>query len=379
VGGLERRTSIFDSVPKASRLVVDTGSLVVSDREQDLIKYRILFEAFGLLSYDAVHLTSQDMEAAGNLGVLTDGDKAFGVVTASGQDAGVSRSFHKQLTAGKSAITVNVAAFDAGTGQIDRVAGLFPDGDKTRTINVLILEGCEGRVPGDILSAVPPVVDCVAYPSDADEPRLLSQPGDRPLVFTVGRFGRHIGRINVTIPSGKEHLTLQFADVPVAENLPKDEKLVALYRSYQQLVRDSNLLEKFPRGPLPGDATYAGSKTCAKCHGYEYGKWSTQAHAGAFATLQKVGSDRDPECVICHTVGMEYAGGFVTQEQTPHLQDVGCEACHGPGFEHGETASKVKTGEPRLQCLKCHTPEHSGEYASHKEEYMKKIVHWREP
>lgn len=203
LGGLEKRTSILDSVPKADRLVIDTGSLVAGDHEQDLIKYRILFEAFRLLGYDVVHLTSQDMETAGNLGVLTEGDKAFGVVAAGGQGPGVSRSFHKRLAAGKSAISVNVAAFDARTGRIDQAAGLFPDGDRARTINVLILDGCEGRDAGDILSAVPPAVDCVVYPSDSDEPRLLSQPGARPLVFTVGRFGRHVGRVDVTIPSGK--------------------------------------------------------------------------------------------------------------------------------------------------------------------------------
>jgi len=32
-----------------------------------------------------------------------------------------------------------------------------------------------------------------------------------------------------------------------------------------------------------------------------------------------------------------------------------------------------------VPCLTCHTPEHSGEYAAHKEEYMKKIAHKREP
>jgi hypothetical protein len=381
LGGLEKRRSVFDEAPKANRLIIDTGALVQSDREQDLIKFRILFEAFGLLGYDVVHLSPGDMGTAGNLGILSEGEKPFAIVAASGQGTGVSRSFAKKLTAGKSTISVNVAALDAQTGRIDRVAALFPDGDAAGTIKVLILEGCEGRAPQDVLSAIPPSVDCVVWPSDADEPRLLSQPGANPLVFTVGRFGRHICRIGVTIPPQEGRPALRFVDVPVSEKLPRTEALVRLYQSYQQLVRDGKLLERYPRIPLPQGATFVGSKACAKCHEYEYGKWSTQRHAGAFATLQKVGSDRDPECVTCHVVGMEYAGGFVTQEQTPHLQDVGCEVCHGPGSEHLLTAGQAKTTttEPRLPCLKCHTPEHSGEYASHKEEYMKKIVHWREP
>ena len=379
LGGLEKRKGIFDDGPKTGRMIIDTGALVQSDREQEIIKFRVLFEAFRLLGYDVVHLTAQDVETAGNLGVLTDGDRPFGVISASGQGTGVSRSFTRQLTVEGHTISVNVTAFDAQAARIDQATRLFPDGDAARTVNVLILQGCEGSALQDILSAMPPTVDCVVYPSDSDEPRVLSQPGARPLVFTVGRFGRHISRVSVTIPPQKGRLALQFADVPVGEKLAEDEALVRLYRSYQQLVRESRLLEKYPRIPLPDGLTFTGSADCARCHEYEYELWSTKPHADALAVLKKVGSDRDPECVICHVVGMEYAEGFITEEQTPHLKDVGCEVCHGPGSAHAQAPKEMVTTEPQMNCLDCHTPEHSGEYAGHEEEFMKKIVHWREP
>jgi len=361
-------------------MIIDTGLLVQTSGEQDLIKFRILCDAFGLLGYDVVHLTGQDIDAAGNLGILREGAKPFAIVAASGQGAGVSRSFVKELRAGESTVSVNVAALDLRDASIDQAGALFPDA-VAGTVNVLILGGCEGRVFQSILKALPPSVDCVVWPSNSDEPELLSRPGARPLVFSVGRFGRHMCRIGVTMPTQDGRPTLQFVDIPVAEKLPKDEALVRLYQSYQQLVRDSKLLERYLRIPLPQDATFVGSKACAKCHEYEYEKCSTQRHAHAFATLQKVGSDRDPECVACHVEGMEYTGGFVTLEQTPHLKDVGCEVCHGPGSEHLLTAGVAKTtaAEPHRPCLSCHTPEHSGEYAAHKEEYMKKIAHKREP
>ena len=380
LGGLEKRTSIFAASPAAGRLIVDTGGMVQSDGEQDLIKFGILFEGFRLLGYDLIHLTAQDTKIAANQGTLNEGDKPFKIIAARGQDAGVSGSFTRQFQVRGRPISINIAAFDAKGGGIDQAAGLFPDGDAAQGVNVLILEGSEGRAAQGVLSTVPPTIDCVICPSDSDEPRLMSEPGARPLAFTVGRFGRHVSRIGVTVPAQKGPLTLRFSDVPVAEKLPRDEALVRLYQSYQQLVKDGNLLEKYPRIPLPQqDVSYVGSKTCVRCHEYEYGKWSEQAHAGAFATLAKVGSDRDPECVICHVVGMEYSGGFITEEQTPHLKDVGCEACHGPGSAHIQTAGQVKTSEPRKNCLNCHTPEHSGEYAGHEEEFMRKIVHWREP
>ena len=381
LGGLEKRKSIFNEAPAASRLIVDTGLLVQTSGEQDLIKFRILFEAFGLLGYDVVHLAAEDMDRARDLGVLSEGAKPFAVIAAGGPGGGLPRSFAKRLTVGPSAVSVNVAAFDVRDASIDQAGALFPDGDAADTINVLILRGSEGRVPQTILNAVPPVVDCVVWPSDSDEPQILSQAGARPLVFTVGRFGRHICRIDVTVPPREGRPVLQFTDVPVGEKLPDDEALVRLHQSYKQLVRDAKLLERYPRIPLPQDATFVGSKACATCHAYEYEKCSTQRHSDAFATLKKAGSDRDPECVVCHVVGMEYTGGFVTEEQTPYLENVGCEVCHGPGSEHLLTAGVAKTteAEPHVPCLTCHTPEHSGEYAAHKEEYMKKIAHKREP
>jgi hypothetical protein len=76
---------------------------------------------------------------------------------------------------------------------------------------------------------------------------------------------------------------------------------------------------------------------------------------------------------------MEYEGGYVTEEKTPHLKNVGCETCHGPGSEHVKSFGQKATRQPQMGCLACHTPDKSTGYAGHEEEYMKKIVHWREP
>jgi hypothetical protein len=380
LGGLERRTSVFATVPKANRLTVDTGSLVQSDREQDLLKFRILLEAMRLLGYDLVHLSPQDVEIASSLGVLNSADQPFDTIATSGQGTNLPRSFARQFVVGDRRICINVAAFDARTGPPEQVAGLFPDSGSAEPVNILILAGCEGRAVQDVLRTIPPVVDCVVCPSDADEPRLVSGPNDRPLAFTIGRFGRYISHVGIGVSPQQRQLTLRFASTPVEEKLAKDDALIRLYRSYQQLVSDSKLLEKSPRIPLPQDGiTFVGSKACAPCHEYEYEKCSVQPHATAFASLEKVGSDRDPECVICHVVGMEYSGGFVTAEQTPDLKDVGCEVCHGPGSEHSLTDGVIKTAGPQKSCLACHTPEHSGGYAGHEEEFMKKIEHRREP
>jgi hypothetical protein len=129
---------------------------------------------------------------------------------------------------------------------------------------------------------------------------------------------------------------------------------------------------------LPSGVTYEGSKSCKQCHEYEYKIWSKKAHAQAYKSLVEVGSQYDPECVVCHVVGMDYEGGYVSEAKTSHLKDVGCENCHGPGSEHNRTEGLTKTTEPKSDCIFCHTPEKSAGYAGHEEEYLEKIRHWKE-
>ncbi|MHC4418510.1 MAG: hypothetical protein ACYSU6_07980, partial [Planctomycetota bacterium] len=70
LGGLERRWAIFNSVSATERLIVDTGGFVDGESEQDLIKFNIIIEAFGLLGYDLVNLRENDAEIAESEGLL---------------------------------------------------------------------------------------------------------------------------------------------------------------------------------------------------------------------------------------------------------------------------------------------------------------------
>ena len=72
----------------------------------------------------------------------------------------------------------------------------------------------------------------------------------------------------------------------------------------------------------------------------------------------------------------------MSQKSHEDLRNVGCEICHGPGSKHMTAVLKGKedTGisEPQSTCIDCHTPEHSN-YQGHEDEYLAKIVHWKEP
>ena len=376
LGGLDRRGAVFKTVPRQKRLIVDTGSLVESDSEQDIIKFNIIIQALSLLDYDVVNLTKEDLEIAENFGLLDHISRVFNVISAHPPtDVDLPSKFTKQLALKDKALTVTIAAFNARSSRVEQIVGLFPTHTDGQAVNILILNHCDPTIV-DSIAKKAPLVDCLVCPSDSDEPRIISQPNKKPLVFSVGRFGRYICKLDVTDAEDKDGLELSFHAIPVREDLKQELSLVRLYKDYQQLVKEAHLLEKYPRFVLPNGLEYVGSKSCKPCHEYEYQTWSKKGHAHAYTTLEKAGSQYDPQCVICHVVGMEYSSGFVSEERTSHLKGVGCENCHGPGSEHIRTLGVVQTGEPKSSCLDCHTPETSGAYAGNEQLYLEKIRHW---
>jgi len=375
LGGFDRRSAVLNSVPAQRRLVVDTGSFVEGDSEQDLIKLNIIISAFDLLDYDLVNLAEKDVEIVQNLGLLN--NLVVGFIS-SRELAGekISARFTKQFLLKGKPVAVSVVAFDPESTPI-QVEKIFPPQPNLQTVNILVLNRCSA----DIIASIAEMgtVDCFVCPAESDEPMVISDPNERPLVVSVGRFGKYVGRLQIRAEKEKDKLKFRFSAIPVTEDLPQEESLVELYKAYQQLVKEANLLEKQPRFVLPNGLEYTGSESCKLCHEYEYEKWSSKAHAHAYATLERIGSQFDPECVVCHVVGMEYESGFVSEEKTGYLKNVGCESCHGPGSEHIRTLGKAETSQPMLGCTDCHTPEESTNYADNEQLYWEKFIHWREP
>jgi hypothetical protein len=380
LGGLERRPAILDTVPEQKRLIIDTGSFVESDSEQDLIKYHIIVEALQQLDYNLINLSAKDIEIGRNVGMESVIESAFDVISPHDTpDMDIPAKFTKEFSLKGRSVLLTVAAFDPESTPIEKIEEIFTLPSGVPTFNILILNHND---PGTIRSIekAASFVDCVVCPSESDEPIVIGNPDERPLVFSVGRFGRYICELKVTAPKKVgQPLRSAFKALPVEEDLPKENSLVKLYQDYQQIVKDRNLLEKHPRFTLPDDLEYAGSKSCKSCHDYEYEKWSGNPHAKAYSTLEQAGSQFDPECVICHVVGFDYESGFVSPQKTGHLAGVGCENCHGPGSEHILSAGATKLTGPKSTCLDCHTPEQSGDYAGNEDAFMEKIKHWREP
>jgi hypothetical protein len=389
LGGLSRRSIIFNRVCQDKRLIIDTGSLVEGQSEQDVIKFNITLQAYGLLGYDLVSLSEEDIEMGRNVGLLDDTGSLFNIISSQqSSDVDVPAKFSRSLLLRGKPVLVTVAAFDAKTTPIEQIGQLFASGvnpaqvDSKSKVNILILNYCNDAIIDFITKRVP-VVDCIVRPSDSDEPRVTGGVNRKPLVVSVGRFGRYVCGLQITeSPAYKGKPRLRFLTIKVKKELKEDPSLVQLYKGYQQIVGERKLLEKYQRFVLPDNLEYTGSESCKGCHEYheyEYEKWSQQAHAHAYATLERVGSQLDPECVACHVVGMEYESGFVSEQKSSHLKNVGCEICHGPGSKHILSGGNTPLTEPKSGCIDCHTPEHSGEYAGNEGVFLEKIVHWREP
>lgn len=386
LGGLDRRAAILNTVPPEKRFIIDTGNLVAEQNEQNLIKFNTIIEAFSLLEYDLVNLTEKDIQTAQELALLS--QIQFPIITAySPADIDVPQKFSKTLPLNGQSVCINVAVFNAGAARtdephrrvLDQIYQLFGPRPQKPTVNILLTN----RARSDLIDAISQtgLVDVLVCPSDSDTPAVLDKSTENLLAVSVGSLGKYVGKLQITPGKSPNAVKLNYKAVPVVETLPQADALVELYKMYQQLVKEENLLEKYPRYVLPDGQQYMGSENCRICHEhkYNYEKWSQKAHAHAYQTLVNVGSQHDPECVICHVVGMEYESGFVSEYETPHLKNVGCEACHGPASEHIKNLGETKTPELELDCTRCHTQENSPNFNGNEQHYLEQIIHWVEP
>ena len=200
LGGLDRRAAVFNRVPRDRRLIIDTGSLVKSDSDQDLIKFNIILQAFKLLDYDLVSLNEKDIEIGKNVGLLDGTGPGFNIISPQGSsDMNVPAKFTKSLLLRSETVVVTIAAFDAESAPIEQIGQLFGSGSNVNSaevnsesnLNILILNHCDNTIIDFIAKRIP-LVDCIVCPSESDEPMVVGEANKRPLVFSVGRFGRYI-------------------------------------------------------------------------------------------------------------------------------------------------------------------------------------------
>jgi hypothetical protein len=393
LGGFDRFHAVFNTVDPQYRLIFDTGMLVSESTEQDLIKFNIISQAFCLLGYDVVNLTGQDITMARQTGLIDGLNQLFNCISASAEtqtdEINFPLKYTKQFSAaGGPRVDVTILTADTAEQLTQLKESVVQSG--SAVIFILILDN------PDLIEAASNLlfIDCMLIPPNSDEPTLISDVNEKPVIITQGRLGKYIGQINIDINAFSQPIKpqLSFRSIEVTEDLAVNQSLVELYKNYQRLVQEARLLENHPKFPLPHNLQYLGSQSCKLCHDYEYNKWlnsppvilpgvapSKNRHANAIMTLVDINSDYDPECVVCHVIGMDYETGFITSAKTPQLEDVGCENCHGPGSEHVRSLGAIRTSGPKSTCTDCHTAEQSADYLANEKQYNDKVIHWRPP
>jgi hypothetical protein len=108
---------------------------------------------------------------------------------------------------------------------------------------------------------------------------------------------------------------------------------------------------------------YAGAQVCADCHSDTHSDWMGTLHSHAFEALKNAHSDKNPTCIVCHTVGYGMPSGFIDEATTPQLAGVQCENCHGPAGDHANKPNVLANRPPKVLsanlCGGCHTGAHN--------------------
>jgi hypothetical protein len=374
-GGMRRMATAAKQLRRPGRTVhLENGGLVAGAGRQDEIKAETLAEAFRRMEVAAINLGPAEARlgpgAVASISRLSGGRLLTSVLR--GPEAlGLPRYAREGpfLIGAASAQPEAVAApLDEAPLPLDTaVEGLVRDARVESLAPVLLLQGDEALARK--LASDHPALAMIVYRSRSAPPREALYEGGTLLV-TPGDRARHLVRVEWQDGGwrgyGAVNLGPQFADDPEAERL---------YRTYQARVRRENLLASVPREP---SEAFAGSKACGSCHSTAHAAWSASAHAAALKTLEREGSDADPDCTGCHVVGLKAQGGFRSRLETPQLADVGCESCHGPAKRHAENPQSFrlpKAGE--RSCRSCHNPDHSPGFDF--DPYWARIAHGLDP
>lgn len=399
LGGLDRRTHIFQAIDPNRRLLVDAGPLLQQENLQGRFKLEAFLLSFKKLRYDAVGMPGREiLIGRERLGTNTANRPPLVVTNATAESHKAFNTvpfLRKELSwKGKMLTCLTLALTDptpAGIssdikladplpaiGQTLKDQGITPDGASGATFVVVTLSQINETLMAG-LSALP--IDVIVTIGTSDEPEWINRP-QRPMILTTGKMGKYMIRLDID-PNDQGPEGLAFHRVAIEEEFPRDPAIVNLLDDYQLQLQMENLIEdeqKLSRESLAHDNAFIGNAACAECHEHAdiYKKWKDFGHAHAMETLCQSKRQYDPECVACHVVGMLYDTGYRSMDKTPDLAGVGCEMCHGPGLVH-KNAPYEEYRVPFTRCEECHNHETSPHFDTQREAYFEKIRHWTEP
>lgn len=384
-GGLGRlKTWMKEKSPQTQCLNLDVGGAIAGNKDYDIIQYDYMTQAFREMDYAAL-----------NMG---------------GREATVSATQLRAMAAASSVPMISASLVDAQSGELLLDAYQIVERGELKIGILGVLSPTSTSAPGEgvrvlglneainqqlpSLSEKSDLIILLAFASEEEMRRLardyfefsmilggdvpspsqeIIKENDSLILFTTNE-ARTVGTLSATIEkSDAVSLTEPSFSIDMLwERIEQDEKILALIEQYLDEIRNTELAIDDPEAldpdSIPGvkpTAHYVGTASCRDCHPKAYQVWKNSGHAHAFETLVKKGSDADPHCIACHTVGFGKHSGYRRAMTDNRLLDVGCESCHGPASEH---IARYKHGEANSfqfrplgpgDCKSCHYGEFS--------------------
>lgn len=337
-GGLARLSGYLSANRAALSpyILVDAGNTFEGDKPQARLKSEAIIRSFALIGYDAaaVHVSERQV------------DKDF--IAGLAKEAGLSALRPgRTVKAERGGQKINIS-----TGEKLLRSGM---------VNVLLT----GKPVAELKALKG--WDVIVTSSGEE----LERPVEAGKTLIVSGFpkGQKLGVLSLRLDKRGRVTGVSHRWQALKLDVQEDPAVRALLKEYDAKV--AALLREEELKPVAG-GQYLGVESCVECHQGFVESWKTTKHSSAFATLERVGKSKDPECVKCHVVGFGEEGGFLSARATPALADVQCEACHGPGREHAADFRPMKPVGVEV-CVLCHTKENSPLFDYN--EYHEKIKH----
>ena len=402
LGGIDRLTAVLSTVPPERKLLIDSGPLIEQDTRQSQLKLETFLRSFQHHRYDAIALTGLEIRLlAETLGL--DPNAYPPVICTTMPDKprtklSIVAHYQKTLRSGGRRLDCLVMAVPdpreaaslakakgfqlaspiAAVKAVLTEKGINPEKASKNMLVVVMLTAANGPLTVELAHL--PAVDILVTPGYTDEPEKCPRPDEKLLHITTGKLGKYLTRIDIVALPDSEREKLTVKPIAIEDTIARDPAVIKLLADYQQRMEVEDLIAdetQSHRQGLEDENRFIGSGACAQsdCHEDIYTNWQDFKHAHAMETLIKAEHQFDPECVTCHSVGMQYETGYRSMETTPDLANVGCEMCHGPGANHAAD-EYAEYRDIFTQCETCHDYENSPKFDGSREEYFQKIKHW---
>ncbi len=397
LGGFPKRHTLINHLRKEDEnlILLSLGDIPGKIGRQDEIKMETALSALGHIGYVAHNLGEKDLDMGADLlGYLSQVSNvdfiSSNIVDLTSQALNLKPYIIKEIKNRELLLKVGIL----GVLSPDLIENTYQDLEVTdpveslkplindlvaKTDFLILLSHAEIEESIRIAEACPEL-DLIISGHRVDRPDLYIEKVKNTYVIPVGEKGKYLGKITLQLKHKElgvvQHFNSDSFDIEtiaIDESYEDSPEIKTLLKIYQQRLKDEELAKNVFKTEPPSNLEFISNKDCAACHNKIFKHWEETGHASAYETLVKSGHEYDPECLKCHTVGMDYFTGFETIETTPELRGVGCESCHGPGSKHKETLSKGYGRVNVEQCIICHESEHSSHFIY--EDYWKKIVH----